>query len=221
MTTSLECFSKFLIKINKNNTGANRTCDRARFVVIFNESKNRWVDEALKDKNSILVDRIQQLLKTKEIINPVVYDEYVDFDFTEDFYEFVDARCLAQKSECKQVLRLREIKNQNKQVLYFDDASSPSFEFEWSFLTIQENKIRVYRKDFDILSLTIEYYRFLENIDITGYTKLDGSPSTDIPIDLSEQYVDQIINRAAEEFMRDYENQIGLTVAKDRTNSES
>lgn len=218
---SLECYSKFIIKINKTNTGANRTCDKGRFVLIFNEAKNRWVAERLKDKNSIIVDNLQQIIKSKEILNPTVYTEYVDFDFTDDFYEFLDANCVAQKEECRRVIRLREVKNPNKQILYTDVATEPSFEYEWSFLTIQDNKIRVYKKDFDVLSLNVEYYGIIPDIDIAGYTKIDGTPSTNISIDIYDQYVDQIINRAVEEFMRDYENQTGLTVALNRTQSES
>ena len=51
-----EIYSRFLIKINRNNTGANRTCDKGRFIVLINEAKNRWVDQCLEDKNSILID---------------------------------------------------------------------------------------------------------------------------------------------------------------------
>lgn len=219
--TPQECYSKFLIKINRDNTGAGRTCDKGRFVTIFNEAKNRWVDQRLKDKNSIIIDNLQEIIRTDEILSPTISDEYADFDFTDSFYEFITAKCYAKKGKCKRVIRLREIKNPNKQILYFDQSNEPSFEWEWSFLTIQDNKIRVYKKDFDILSLTIEYYKIIPNIDIAGYIHLDRSPSVDIPINLFDTYVDQIISRAAEEFMRNSENQIGLQIAKDRINSES
>ena len=43
-----EIYSRFLIKINRNNTGANRTCDKGRFIVLINEAKNRWVDQLVK-----------------------------------------------------------------------------------------------------------------------------------------------------------------------------
>jgi len=219
--TPQECYNKFSIKINKNNTGANRACDKPKFVVIFNEAKNRWVDHSLKNKNSILIDRLQQIIKTDLILSPSISDEYVDFPFTDNFYEFINANCIATKGKCRRILRLREIKNQNKELLLFDKNNSPSFDWEWSTLTIQDNKVRVYKKDFDVIQLNVEYYQVIPNIDIAGYTHIDGTPSTNIDINLSEQYVDQIINRAAEEFMRNYENTNALQIAKDRTNSES
>lgn len=215
------CYFKFLIKINRNNTGANRACDKNRFVAIFNEAKNRWVDENLRTKGSIHLDVIQELIETETLLNPIISQEYCDFAFGDEFYEFIDAECLAQKDKCRQTIRLREIKNQSKQMFIFDDAQKPSFDFEWSFLTVQNNLLRIYKTDFDILSVTVEYYKFIPNIDISGYINEFNQPSTDIPIDLFEVYVDQIINRAAEEFMRNYENPTGLQIAKDRTNSES
>ena len=49
---------------------------------------------------------------------------------------------------------------------------------------------------------------------------INGNPSTNKPIDLSDQYVDQIINLAAEEYMRDFESSIGLQIAQNRTSSQ-
>ena len=216
-----EIYSRFLIKINRNSTGANRTCDKGRFVVLINEAKNRWVDQCLKDKNSILIDKLQETIVSETLLSPTIYDEYVDFAFTPSFYEFIDAKCLSSKGKCRRTLRLREIKNPNKQMVYFDESNKPSFEWEWSFLTIQSNILRVYKSDFNILSLQVEYYALIPNIDIAGYINVFNQPSVDIPLNLSEQYIDQIISRAAEEFMRNYENQIGIQIAKDRINSES
>ena len=72
----------------------------------------------------------------------------------------------------------------------------------------------------DVEDATIEYYEVLPNLDIEGYIHLDGIPSTNIPIPLSEQYVDQIINLAAEEFERNFQNPNDLQIAKDRTRSQ-
>ena len=60
----------------------------------------------------------------------------------------------------------------------------------------------------------------LPDIDVEGYVHINGEPSTDITIPLSEQYLDQIINLAAEEFERDFQNERALQIAKDRTRSQ-
>ena len=116
----------------------------------------------------------------------------------------------------------REVKNQDKNTLEFEDTLSPDFDFEWTFNSIQGNKLRVYKtSDFEITSTLFEYYSVLPNIQMAGTVDVEGNEvNVSIGLDLSDQYVDQIINSTAEEFMRDYENQTGVALAKDRTNSE-
>ena len=41
-----------------------------------------------------------------------------------------------------------------------------------------------------------------------------------IGIDISDQYVDQIINLAATEFERNFQNQVGVALGKDREQSQ-
>ena len=116
---------------------------------------------------------------------------------------------------------MREVKNQNKQVLTFDVNQRPDFDYEWTFCSVQGGNIRIYRNDFDILKSDIEYYSVIPDIDIAGYNNIDNQPSIDIPLTIiSDQYIDQIINLAAEEYMRDFQDPNGLQLAKDRTTSE-
>lgn len=213
-------YTKFLLKINKGNSGGNIACDRARFVLIFNEVKNRWVKSLFRDKDSILIDSLWQVVKEIELLNPIVKDQYVEFPLNDDFYEFINARILAKQDGCENTIYAREVKNQNLSLLYFDDFQSPDFNFEWTFCSIQGDTIRIYKKDFDVLKLNVEYYQVIPDIDISGYINIDNQPSTNIPIDLSDQYVDQIINLAVEEFMMDYENPIGLQMAIQRKKTE-
>ena len=46
-------YIKFLNKVNKGNTQGDIAVDKERFVLIFNEVKNRWVEKHLKVKDSI------------------------------------------------------------------------------------------------------------------------------------------------------------------------
>ena len=68
------------------------------------------------------------------------------------------------------------------------------------FISVQNKYLRVYTNDFKVSNVSLEYYQVIPDLDIEGYIHLDGSLSTNKPIPLSEQYVDQIINLAAEEF---------------------
>ena len=213
-------YLKLLLKINKGNSGGSIAIDKPRFVLLFNEVKNRWVEKHLKDKDSILIDSLWELVTSAQLLNGAKTDTYTEFLIPDDFYEFIGGTCEALRKPCKRTLYMREVKNQNKTILKFDLNEAPSFDYEWTFCSIQNKSVRIYTTDFDVIKTDIEYYKAIPDVDIAGYIKIDGTASIDIPIDISDQYVDQIINLAAEEYMRDFENPQGLALAKDRTNSE-
>lgn len=213
-------YQKLLLKINKNNSGGGIACEKSVAVLLINEAKNRWVEKHLKDKDSVLIDSLQEIVKTKTLTNPSVSSDYVEYDLEEDFYEGILAKSLSKKNKCKWNVFSREVKNQNKNLLQWDENQKPSFEWEWTFHSIQGNKLRVYKSDFDILSTDFEYYSIIEDFDVSGYTHLDGTPSTDKALTVSDQYIDQILNEAAKEFQMNYENQVGVQIGQERINSQ-
>lgn len=107
-------YLKFLNKINKGNTQGDIACDKDRFVLIFNEVKNRWVEQTLKVKDSILIDSLWEIVKTEILKDGTDKKEYIEFKIPEDFYEVVLAQCSAKRGKCKKNLFLREVKNQDK-----------------------------------------------------------------------------------------------------------
>lgn len=213
-------YIKLLTKVNKGNSQGNIAIDKDRFVLLFNECKNRWVERHLKEKDSILIDSLSEIVKTEQLLNGNDKTVYTEFKIPEDFYELALATCEAQRNECKKTLFLRAVKNQDKNQLRFNSNYKPDFDFEWSFVSLQGGYLRVYQDDFKVNKVSMEYYKVIPSIDIEGYTHLDGSASSNIGIELSEQYVDQIINVTAEEFMRDFQDSQGVQIAKDRTNSQ-
>ena len=64
-------YVKLLLKVNKGNSFGNIAIDKARFVLLFNECKNRWVESHLKEKDSILIDSLWETLKTIELTQGV------------------------------------------------------------------------------------------------------------------------------------------------------
>jgi len=213
-------YIKFLNKVNKGNTQGDIAVDKERFVLIFNEVKNRWVERHLKVKDSILIDSLWEIVETKTLQNGIKVKDYYEFFIPDDFYELILATSKAKRNECKKTLFLREVKNHDKNVLRANSNYKPDFDFEWSFCSIQNKYLRVYTSDFEVEDVTIEYYQVIPDLDIEGYINLDGTPSTNVSIPLSEQYVDQIINLAAEEFERNFQNPNDLLLAKDRTKSQ-
>ena len=67
----------------------------------------------------------------------------------------------------------------------------------------------------------MEYYKTIPDIQIKDTVDIEGNIVTQsIGIDISDQYVDQIINLAATEFERNYQNQVGVALGKDREQSQ-
>lgn len=219
MNPELE-YIKFLLKINKGDTQFNITCDKARYVLLINECKNRWVEKHIKSKDSVLIESLQEIVETVDYNSGIDKDSYIEYNLKDDFYESISAQSNAVKNGCKKKLFSREVKNQNKNFFEFDENLKPDFNFEWTFHIIQSNKLKVYKTDFTITKTTFSYYKVLPQFDVIGYTKIDGTPSANVPLPLSEQYFDQITNLAAEEYMRDFENVGGLQIAQNRTNNQ-
>lgn len=213
-------YLKFLQKINKNSTQFNIACDRGRFVLLINEQKDKWQESNLKDKDSILIDALRETIKNVKLLNPQIKDNYVEYPLDFDFYEHILCKNVCQKEECKGIVYSREVKNQNKNILEFDENQRPDFDYEWTFNTVQGGVLRVYKRDFDILETDLEYYARIPAFDMAGYINIEGNASQDAPITiLSDQYIDQIISFAAKEFMMDYESQAGIAIATERINS--
>ena len=102
-------YLKLLLKINKGNSQGNIAIDKDRFVLLFNEVKNRWVEIHLKEKDSILIDSLWEIVKTTELLDNVEVDGYTEFKVPQDFYEVALANCQAERGKCKELLFLREI----------------------------------------------------------------------------------------------------------------
>lgn len=213
-------YQKLLLKINKNNTGGGISCDKDRAVLLINESKNRWVEKHLKEKDGVLIESLQEIVKTKTLVNPSVTADYVEYDLEEDFYESILAKNNSKKGDCKWTVYSREVKGQNKNILQWDSNQRPSFEWEWTFHTIQGSKLRLYKTDFEILSTEFEYYSVIEDFDVEGYVNINNQFSTNKPFKISDQYVDQILNEAAKEFELNFQSQLGTQLSQERINSQ-
>lgn len=214
--TSIESYYNFITKINRNNTQGNVYCDIATYVSIYNRQQDKWVDDKLKEKDSVLIDDLQEIVKSKIETNKTSTTDYDEYELAEDWFQFISGTVSAKQDVCKRNLNLRPIKNQNVQIQTFDDSLQPSFDYEWTMYTLQNDKIRVYKKDFKTESISYTYYKVIPSIDIEGYIKIDNTASTNINPILKDRFVDEIIDMSVTEFFRNTQNQVGYQAAKER-----
>ena len=138
-------YLKFLTKINKGNTQGDIACDKDRFVLIFNEVKNRWVEKNLKVKDSILIDSLWEIVKTEQLNKGVDKGDYQEFYIPDDFYELILTQSDVVKDSCKKKIYLREVKNQDKNILSFNLNYKPDFEFVFVYDNEKRNKEMISR----------------------------------------------------------------------------
>lgn len=220
--TAEEAYYKFLIKINKNSTNFNATVDKSIFCSLYNEAQRRWLNKNTPERDGDAIANVQSIIVGK-LLNPLnTTTEYVEFELPKDWFSSADCYVLANKGACKKkIINLYQVRSINVRKLMSDDSSHPSFEFEESFYTVENNKIKAYKGDFTITKLSFNYYKEPENISLEGIINIDGSTSINKDPELADIFVDQIISEAATEYMRNWENPQGVQLAKDRQNSEN
>lgn len=222
MITSQEAYFKFLVKINKGSTQFNATVDRSAFCSLYNESQRRWLNKNTPETTSDEINNVQSIIVNKVLPPLTVTSEFVTFDLPKDWFNSADCYVLANQKKCKKrVINLYQVRSISVRKLMTDDNSNPSFDFEESFYTIENDKIKVYKKDFSIVNLSFGYYKEPKNIEIEGGVRPDNTPMSNINPELADIFVDQIISEAATEYMRNWENPQGVQLGKDRSNSEN
>lgn len=220
---SREAFKQLLLKINKNDTNSDIDISKGEFVLLYNVEKDRWLREKIdKDESSIDIQDLQELQVKHKPLDKVKNEvEYSIFDLPENYFDYVSSYSYANRGDCESaILRHFPIKPKNENMLLENANSEPSLEYEETIVDLSENKLFVYRDDFDINKVILNYYKKVGAIDIAGYRKLDGSLSTDIDPDISDRLVDQILNRCAKEIIRRYENPDGFQLAQERLITE-
>lgn len=216
--TSLELYQQFLIKVNKNDTSRNIKVPKSKFVLIFNEQQRQYVDE-IEDKgnSSRRILRIKELLKLDFELTKV--DSLTNRDIFElpaDFDEYSSSYSICSKDACQSVVYNWELKPTNKTVLLQDENNKPSFEYQETIAALNGNHIDVYKDGFSVDKVFLDYYKQPVGIDIEGYTKIDGTESTNVDPELSDKDLDKIIDLCALEVTRNYEDSSKFQLAQTR-----
>lgn len=220
--TSQEAYYKFTLKINKGSTQFNAACDKNTFVLLFNETQRRWLNKNTPEVNADQIANVQSIIVNNLLTPTKVQKEYVEFDLPKDWFSSADCYIFANYGECKNtIVNIYQTRSINVRKLLADEATTPSFDFRETFYTIEHDKIKVYKNDFDIVSLSFNYYKEPKNISIAGGVDANNNTTQDVHPELADIFVDQIISEAATEFMRNWMDSNGVALAKDRQNSEN
>lgn len=198
--TPEKAYEKFIVKINKNAQTNNISCDRGRFVLIYNESQNKEIETILEKRNEDDIRYIEKLLQPKTLSPAEKKDNYTTFKLADDYFDHSTVRGIASKDCCKeQVLDMHEIKSENENLVLFDDHNKPSFEWRETPYYISDGHIKAFKSDFEFDNLIHTYYRYPVQISL----KNEDDPESkfiNTNIELDDKITDRILSRAASEF---------------------
>lgn len=207
--TAVDTYNAFLLLNNKLNSSDNVNIGIGQFVILYNKWAQVWLQQAVrKTKATQKIDEVQFLVrKNVPLAQAGSTTNYVKFKLPDDWYDHIGGYAIVHTATCKDVpLNANQVKNDNERLVLFDDNWRPDFDFEWFPITIGDDHIYAYFRNFFVDKLFIDYYRYPKDIDIEGYIKPDGSPSITVDPDLDDIYINEIIDLAVADVSRIYQN---------------
>jgi hypothetical protein len=219
--TAVEVIQKVREKINRNALNDNTGFDLARIITAVNEAQNKFLEYVIEKKNEDDIRLIQKLAVPSLKLKRVEDDEFSQFfELPENYFDFINVEIKAKKDKCKDYLIANEIKMQNQHLLIRDTNNSPSFFYRETFYYISEDKLRVFKTDFEIVESLLTYYRYPVKIDVEGYFDIEGNPSSNIDPEWGDKEMDRIISIAVKDLNINSENLNKIQADMLRINNE-
>lgn len=204
-----QAYDKFLIKVDDNFETSKVAVDRGRFVIIFNESVNKLVENIIDRGSNDEIRQIQALLiKDFKIQNTNKTPTADYFKLPDNYFEFSSAYTKASTKSCDlQKFTLFEIKDANSQEVLTDKFIKPSFIARETLFNFSSNNITVYKDNFTNEELYLSYYRYPTQISLLDPDDPESQFNEDNKIDFDDKMVDRIISMAVAEMKINYGDQ--------------
>lgn len=209
MTTAEQAYQKYIVKVEKNATNDYISTDRGRFVFIFNEAQNKYLEWILDNKSTDEIRYAQKMLVLdKKLSVKSSKKEDVTFTLPKDYFDFVNIYAFASSDCCSnEKLYLFPIKEENKNEVLQDEFNKPSFKYRESPYSIGSDQVKVYKESTTkIESANLSYYRYPAQISLLDPNNPESEFSK-TEIEFDDKVVDRIISIAAGEFDMNQENQ--------------
>lgn len=151
-----------------------------------------------KEATTSLVDDLQTLLKSEKLSgdNKEVY--FLSKKLPSDYFAYSKNTPICKKGYCKNVRLVSDlVEDANVDELLSDYNSSPSFDFEQTFHTINGNKIKQYHNDdFEVKELELSYYRRPQYITFPNTPQVNGGIGKDMTWEFNDGMCELIIEEA-------------------------
>ena len=191
-----EAYREFLFRVDKLATNSSQNIEYIQSVALVNKAQLHWAELRIKaaEATGTLSDETQLLLK--DFSAPGQKQEnFYKVDLPPDYFH--RSRCYVSVKDCASTLEGKFTEEGNVGVLLRNAMTKPSVAWEETLVTVFNNALRVYFDDFSIDKVFLKYYRFPRPVDISGYIKDGGTPSTDVDLEFNGTNALEIIDLAA------------------------
>lgn len=232
MITVHDLVYEFKLILNKVNRQDNVDIPLEDILVYLNRAQLSWIKTKINPNNvykagydSIRkrIDDLQKLKVDNVALIPVKTNDllYLGFDCSldniKDYMFYLSAYGVAKRNKCEKTLTIDLIRHGDLATRYLDANFSPSFEWRNTLATIGDDKLTVYTgEDFQIKQVYLTYLRYPKQIDMQGYTRLDGTLSVDQDCELPEYAKSDIVDLAVKFAAQSSDNQAQAVYAEDR-----
>lgn len=189
-----ESYQKYLLLSQSNGTTDNLSTSKSEYSVQYNIAQNKVV-EWLIESNSTDENRYLQSIKEVYEDMPLKSQKefYDSFSLPKDYFDFIDLRVEGSNNNCRnQLFRSREVKLENVSNIILDPFLDPSFKYRETFYTIAEDSVQVYKKNFNIDSAKITYYRYPKQIELNNPDNPESQFKQD-NLDFDDKLINRII----------------------------
>lgn len=198
-----QAYLKFKQKVEKNITNDAISTSRGNFVLLFNESQNKFLEAHLQQRGIDDVRYIQNfLVLDKKISHTSKLQDHYNFPLPENYLDLSDVRAIASTSNCSnETLNLFEIQTENLNAILQDEFNKPSFKWREAPYTVNSNTISVYTDgNFKVDNILLNYYRYPNRIKLISPNNPESKFDETSVIEWDEKSLDRIISISAEEF---------------------
>jgi hypothetical protein len=190
-----------------------------QIVEAFNKAQTEWVRRQLHGNNMYRegdemskrrIDDLQPLLKEFAMAGSTTDTYFESAGIPTDYMEYKRISTYAT-SKCCPEPRLMTVylsEEANVDLIFRDTLKRPDYEWGETFCTWIGNKVRVYKRDFDIAKVILTYYRQPVLIQIAGcQNPYDGTTTvTDVICEFKDDVVEVLLDEAASLIAGDIEN---------------
>lgn len=189
-----EGYQKYLILSESNGTTDKLSTNKGKFAVMYNISQNKiieWFIENNSTDESRYLQSIKIPYKKLDALN--IKEDYKQFSLPKDYFDFINLKVSGSKDKCtNQRFKSEEVKAEDTDNLFLDVNSEPSFKYRETFYTIAQNAIQVYKKNFNINSAELSYYRYTKQIELENPDNPESQFKNE-QLDFDDKLINRII----------------------------